>query len=213
VPPGETARSPLREHAPRASNRTLLLMMRGLMVVLLLVSCASAAETPVHRYLAARTLDEAMSVLAPEYRLWFGARSGAGMDRVATAQMLQWDYALHPRHRIEALTIDGNVITARVHEENDFSRLIGFPGWTASSTYTLDAEGRIASQVYVPREGQPEWRPHLDAPLLWLREHHPDALTRIFPDGKLAQTRENAAEWVRLLREWRAATGQPNPTR
>ncbi|HYC90130.1 MAG TPA: hypothetical protein VEO54_13020 [Thermoanaerobaculia bacterium] len=61
--------------------------------------------------------------------------------------------------------------------------------------------------------GPAEWRPYLDAPLEWIRQYHPDVLPRIFPDGKLAQTRKAAREWVTVLRAWRAATGQADPTR
>ena len=185
-------------------------------IVLLLAGCATAhtgSAATVHHYLDAKTLDEALSLLAPEYRLWFNARKGEGMDRAAAARMLTWDYALHPRHRVDGFEVRGNEVVARVHEDNDFSLLIGFPGWDSTSTYVVDDAGRIVSQLYVPREGQPEWRPYLDAPLVWLREHHPDALARIFPNGKLAQSAETAREWVTLLRAWRAATSQPDPTR
>jgi hypothetical protein len=158
----------------------------------LFLHCAStSAESPtavVQQYLDSKTREQALSVFAPEYRLWFGSRTGEGLDREKVAKMLEWDYALNPRHRVEELTVNSSAVTARVHEDNDFSLLIGFPGWTATSTYTIDENGRIASQVYVPMAGQPEWRPYLDAPLVWLRQHHPDALARIFPNGKLELT-------------------------
>jgi hypothetical protein len=184
-------------------------------LTLLILACASSggrAEAAVRRYLASTTLDQAMAALAPEYRLWFGRRSGDGISRETAGRMLQWDFALHPRHRIDGLSAERAEVVARVHEDNDFSLLIGFPGWDATSTFTLDANGRITSQLYVPREGQPEWRPYLDAPLAWLREHRAERLARVFIDGRLVQTAESAVEWVRLLREWRAATGQPDPT-
>ena len=151
-------------------------------------------------------------MLAPDYGLWFGTRSGDGLDRARVATMLEWDFALHPRHRVNAITSLGSEVTAQVHEDNDFSLLIGFPGWDATSTFAVDEHGRIASQLYVPA-GATEWRPYLDAPLAWIREHHPEALPRIFPNGRLAQTRDSAREWVSLLRAWRAATGQADPTR
>jgi hypothetical protein len=166
----------------------------------------------VRRYLSAKTLDEALSALAPDYHLWFGRREGAGMDRASVAKMLEWDYALHPRHRIDRIDVNGDTVTVQAHEDNDFSLLIGFAGWDATSTYVVDNQHLIASQLYVPREGQPEWRPSLDKPLAWIREHHPDALSRVYPDGKLAQTRAAALEWVSLLRQWRKATGQSDPT-
>jgi len=182
---------------------------------LALVACASTSSDPadvVRRYLTAHTLDDAVSTLDPGYRLWFGTRKGDGIDREHTARMLEWDFALQPRHRIDQIAANGGEVTARVHEDNDFSLLLGFPGWDAMSTYVVNAEGRIASQLYVPAERQ-DWRPFLDTPLVWIREHHPDALARVFPDGKLNRSAESAREWVALLRDWRAATGQPDPTR
>ncbi len=182
--------------------------MRKLVPLLALLSlhCATARdpESTVRAYLDAKTHAEALSFLAPEYRVWFGERSGEGMSRESAAMMLEWDFALHPRHRVTSVTVRGNEVTAQVHEDNDFSLLIGFPGWDARSTYTVE-NGRITSQLYVPT-GPTEWRPYLDAPLAWIRQHHPDALPRIFPNGKLAQTSESAREWVRLLRAWRIAT-------
>jgi hypothetical protein len=176
------------------------------LLALLFLYCATVRtpEATVRAYLAAETHAEALALLAPEYRLWFGTRSGAGMDRDRAAKMLEWDFALHPRHRVTSVVVRGNEVTAQVHEDNDFSLLIGFPGWDSTSTYTVE-NGRITSQLYVPT-GPTEWRPYLDAPLAWIREHHPDALPRVFPNGKLSQTRESAREWVSLLRAWRMAT-------
>lgn len=193
-------------------------MRRALLLSIALIAagCASTSSSEpaavVRRYLDAKTLDDALAFLAPDYRLWFGGRSGEGMAHERAAKMLEWDFALHPRHRIDSITVHGRDVTAQVHEDNDFSLLIGFPGWDATSTYTVDENGQITAQVYVPT-GPAEWRPYLDAPLAWIREHHPSALVRIFPNGRLAQTRETAREWVTLLRAWRAATGQPDPTR
>ena len=172
---------------------------------------ASDPEHVVRGYLAAKSHEEVVSYLAPTYRLWFGERKGDGMGRDAAAKLLEWDFALNPRHRVDSLTVDGSTVTARVHEENDFSLLIGFPGWDSTSTYVVE-NGQIVSQLYVAKEGRPEWRPYLDKPLEWLRANRADALGRVFPNGKLAQSRETAAEWVKLLREWRAATAQSDPT-
>ncbi|MFL6247923.1 MAG: hypothetical protein ACJ74H_18010 [Thermoanaerobaculia bacterium] len=181
---------------------------RFLFISLLVLRCASVDRGPgdaVRRYLASKTLEQALSAFAPDYRLWFGERVGEGLDRAKVAKMLEWDYALNPGHRIDSFEVNGTEVTVRVHEDNDFSRLIGFPGWDATSTFVVDADGRIVSQVYVPVADQPEWRPYLDAPLAWIREHDPEVLPRIFNTGKLVQTRESAAEWVRVLRAWRAA--------
>lgn len=192
--------------------------LRHLTVALALtLACATTktpAENAVRRYLAAASVDEALSVLSPTYRLRFGTAESEGMAREQVAQMLaSWDFPLHPRHEILDLRANGNTVIATVHEENDFSRMLGFPGWTATSTFVVDDSGRIASQLYVPREGQPDWKSYAEEPVRWIRANDPAALERIYPNGKLARSPENAAEWVRLLRAWRQATGKPDPLR
>jgi hypothetical protein len=189
----------------RSYNRRVLV---ALLAAGVLLRCASAhaPAAAVQRYLDAQTLGEAASALAPDYTLWFDERRGNGINRASALDMLQWDYALHPRHRVLATSVRGNEVTITLHEDNDFSQLLGFPGWNATSTFVVDSGGRIASQVYVPKAGQPDWRPYLDAPLAWIREHRPEVLPRIFPDGKLARSAEAAREWVEVLRAWRTAT-------
>lgn len=171
-----------------------------------LASCATLrAPDAVDRYLHARSLEEASEALAPNYRLYFGDRGGAGVSRADALQMLQWDYALHAEHHIDEVQPGRKGVTVRVHEDNDFSKLLGFPGWDATSTFELDERGLIVSQTYVPKANQPDWRPYLEAPLAWIRVHRPDALNRIYPNGQLAHSPEAAREWVEVLTAWRAA--------
>jgi len=124
--------------------------------------------------------------------------------------MLRWDYALNVTHRIGSITSRDGAVVVTIHEDNDFSRLIDFPGWDSTSTFVVDEHGQVVSQFYVPRPGQPEWRPYLEPALAWARTHRPEALTTIFPNSKLAQSEESAALWVQVLREWRAASGKPD---
>jgi hypothetical protein len=199
---------------------------RRLMIALFvaLAACAAAhaldpqsrAASPadaVRRYLSATSREEALGLLSPDYRLWFESRTGKGMPKDEVARMLEWDFALNPIHRVEKLEVDGHQVRVTAHEDNDFSLLIGFPGWDAASTFTVSEGGLITSQVYVPRKGQPAWKPYLEKALPWLREHHAGELEQIYPNNRLKQTAESAAQWGRLLRAWRAATGQPDPTR
>ena len=180
------------------------------LLFVMIVGCAALRNgagpaDAVRQYLTARTRAEAVARMAPEYRLWFAERRGEGTDRAAAAEMLQWDFALHASHRIDSLTAEGNVVTAIVHEDNDFSRFLGYPGWDSTSTFIVNGDGRITEQLYVPKPGQPDWRSYLDAALPWIRAHRADALPTIYPDGKLARSAEAARLWAEVLREWRAA--------
>lgn len=169
------------------------------------------AAAAVRQYLSADTREAALGLLAEDYKLWFGAKKGEPMRKAEAARLLEWDYALRPRRRIRRLRVSGRTVVVSAHEDNDFSLLLDFPGWDAVSTFEIDRAGKIASQIYLPAQGQPEWKPFLEKALPWLRAQRPDVLARIYPDNRLARTTETAREWVRVLREWRAATGRPDP--
>jgi hypothetical protein len=173
----------------------------------------SSPEKIVKRYLFAKTREAALALLAPDYRLWFEKRDGKGLSKSDVAELLAWDYALHPRHRITDLQINVNEVVANVHEDNDFSLLIGFPGWDAVTTYRVNEGGFITEQFYVPRPGQVNWKPYLEKALPWLLEHRAVELSRIYPNKRLRQTAESAKEWVKVLRDWRRHSGQDDPTR
>jgi hypothetical protein len=173
---------------------------------------ANDAEAVVRRYYDMNDKAARQDLLADEFRMWFETKEGDGTTKAELADNA-WDDALHARSRIVALHAEGRTVTVQAHEDNDFSLLLGYPGWDPTITYEVSPEGRITSALYLPRGGAPSWRASLDAALPWLREHRADSLVRIYPDGKLVRTRETALEWVQVLRDWRQATGQPDPTR
>ncbi|HEX7831585.1 MAG TPA: hypothetical protein VF787_18160 [Thermoanaerobaculia bacterium] len=123
-------------------------------------------------------------------------------DKARTATSLAWDFALDPEYRIDALNASGDTVTVRHHETNDFARLLGFPGWDATSTFIVSG-GLIVSQKYQPVPNQPAWQPYLDKALPWLNEHFPTAMARLYVNGKIVQSDEAAREWVEVLRAWR----------
>lgn len=189
-----------------------LLRHTGIVWSLLTLSggAAMATQPPdrvVRDYLAARTPAARMRFLAPSYRFWFMTREGSGKT---AAEHLKpgWDSELHDTLRPDSIGVDGDHVVARVHEDNDFSRLIGHPGWDATITFTIDDRGRIATEFYEPRPGAPSWRPYLDAALPWLQQHRSAALARTFPGGRLVETRASARAWRSMLRDWRRAVGR-----
>lgn len=193
--------------------------MRIALVVLWLsvVGCQSSVAVPMTReevvrsYLSATTRESALAHLADDYRIRFGDDPGPGMTKSQAAEMLLWDFALHPVHDIEHFeTRDGKVIV-RHQEGNDFAMLINFPGWNATSTYTVNDAGLISEQHYVPTPDRPTWKPYLERALPWLREHRAEVLARIYPNGRLKQDADSAKEWVGVLCEWRKATDQMLP--
>jgi hypothetical protein len=143
-------------------------------------------------------------MLAPGYRYWFKSRDGAG-ESAAEHLRPGWDSELHATLRADSIGARGGHVTARVHEDNDFSRLIGHPGWDALLSLEVDEGGAIVTEVYQPLENAPSWRPYLQRALPWLREHRSAALDRDFAGGRLVESRESAREWRAMLKAWRQA--------
>ncbi|HET8796636.1 MAG TPA: hypothetical protein VFO89_03050, partial [Thermoanaerobaculia bacterium] len=154
-------------------------------------------------YLQSPSHATAVAHFAPEYTIRFGDGTAA-LDRAQAAAMLAWDFALDPEHRIESLTVNGDTVVVRQYETNDFARLLGFPGWTATTTFVI-RNGLIAAQHYQPAADQPDWKPYLEKALPWLREHFPNAIARLYPEERLVRSEDAAREWVEILRAWRNA--------
>jgi len=187
----------------------------GLALIGVVTACASRPpigdpnERTLRRYYKAGSLEEATAELSDDYRLWFEEKSGEGIGLEEATVLLSWDHELNPRHQIIAMERRGDVIVVRGHEINDFARLINHPGWRSVSTFRFDEDHKIAEQVYVPDEDQPDMSIFLDPPVEWLRANRPEALAEVYPDDRLVLNAENARAWVDLLREWRVETGQP----
>lgn len=150
-------------------------------------------DAVVRSYFAATTREDALAHLVPEYRK-------------TVSEALKWDFALHPSHRIESIEVRDDTAIVNDVETNDFARLLDFPGWTATTTFHV-FEGRIVSSSYAPALNQPRWQTYLEKALPWLRVMRPESLAHAYPNESL--NREAAAEWVSMLRDWRAATGRP----
>jgi hypothetical protein len=150
-------------------------------------------DAVVRSYFAATTREDALAHLVGEYRK-------------GVSKALKWDFALHPSHRIESIETRGDTAIVNDLETNDFARLLDFPGWHATTTFRV-FEGRIVSSNYAPAPNQPRWQTYLEIALPWLRANRARMLAHAYPNESL--NREAAAEWVSMLRDWRAATGRP----
>ena len=160
-------------------------------------------------YLSGASPEDALRHCTEDYRLWFYKREGNGVTRDQVARLLEWDCALNPRHHYRDLSIGGKVLSAAFHEENDFSRLIDYPGWDARVTFWFDDNDLIKEQLYEPDQPELDYHAWLAAALPWLEVHHPDELADIYKDKRLVQSAESAAVWVDILGKWRKATGRP----
>ncbi len=166
-------------------------------------------EATVRAFLDASSLEEAMSHLAADYRLWFDRREGDGIPREQARIMLGWDFELNPSHVVSEWThhADGS-ISIEAHEENDFARLLEFPGWNATQTFWFDEAGLIRSQLYEPVAEQTSYESYLERALPWLRRERAQTLERVYDEGIRAFDADSARDWKDMLEDW-AQNGRP----
>jgi len=188
----------------------LVKLSRSLLVLAFLDAAqahASSTHDPaavVEHYFAAHDPKDKALYLSKDFRMWFESTSGESESRSEILRGSGWDDELRGRSRIVRMDVRGDTVVVLAHEDNDFSLLIG--------SFVVDKAGLLERALYVPKAGAPSWRSALEPALPWLRENRPDALARVFPNGKLTRTRDAAKEWVEILRAWRKATGQSDPT-
>jgi len=175
-----------------------------------LSSCTS--KSYLHRikiYLNASTSHSKGRYLSDDFRSFFLERKGDGKNKAAALQsFLNWDGPLHPDVTLINYNADGNKWTVEFVEQNDFSKLIGFPGWKGTETIIFNGKKKIREVLYVPDEDNPPYKKWLQPAVDWLQQNKSHELGEVYQGGKLIQSPEAARKWVELLRLWHKETGK-----
>ena len=173
------------------------------------ISCTNKAY--LHRigtYLNAHTAETKGKYMAEDYRSFFMEKKGEGEDKKQALQsFLNWDAPLHPDVDILNYEMDGDTWKVEFNEQNDFSKLIGFPGWKGTELIRFNPKKMIDEMIYIPGDTNPNYKKWLQPAVDWLQKNRPGELNEVYKDGKLIQTSETAKIWVSLLQLWRKETG------
>ncbi|QSE99144.1 hypothetical protein [Fulvivirga lutea] len=148
-----------------------------------------------------------LAYLAEDYQLYFGSVKGKGMSKSKLAELLRWDYALNPdRQILEFIKLSSDTVILRSKEENDFSKLIKYPGWESVNTYIIDKSGLIKLQLYQPKN-EISYKPYLEPAIACLAVNDSLRLAEVYDseNKRLIQDSISAVKWTGLLREWRAS--------
>src|SRR5258707_11566727 len=133
--------------------------------------------------------------MADDYRSFCGERKGPGEYKSTSLKSFgEWDAPLHPDITIHEYSLDNDEWKIKFNEENDFSKLIGFPGWGATERITLDDKGKILESIYIPDKDQPNYKEWLHPAVVWLQEHMADSLQTVYQNGKLNKSEVTAGE-------------------
>lgn len=142
--------------------------------------------------------------MAEEYRSFFMEKKGEGENKnAALKSFLEWDAPLYPDVRILNYTTKGNTWKVAFNEQNDFSKLIGFPGWKGTEIIRFDRKKMIDEMIYIPDDTNPNYKIWLQPAVDWLQKHKLNELNEVYKDGKLIRTSETAKKWLSLLQLWR----------
>jgi hypothetical protein len=157
----------------------------------------------INSYLnAADTLTKSM-YMADNFHSFFMNKNGVGKNRTQALESFQnWDGPMHPDVKILSYSFHDSIWLVTFNEQNDFSKLIGFPGWKGTTTFTFNAAGLIKETVYIPDSTNLSYHPFLQLALVWLQKDKPEALDEVYQNGKLIQTEATAVKWRTLLQEW-----------
>ena len=188
-------------------------MKFGLCLVLVSAILASCSDKSyLHRidtYLNAHSPETKGKYMSDDYRSFFIEKKGEGETKQqALKSFLKWDAPLHPDVTILNHTVNGTTWKIEFNEQNDFSKLIVFPGWKGTEMIRFNSKRMINEMIYIPDDTNPNYKQWLQPAVEWLQKNKPDELGEVYKDGKLIQTPETAKKWVSLLQLWRNETGR-----
>jgi len=173
----------------------------------LLLSCTN--KIYLHRiktYLNSHTIESKSRYLADDYHSFFIEKKGEGEDKSALQSFLNWDAPLHPDVTILNYTVNGNEWKVEFNEQNDFSKLIGFPGWKGTEIFKFNSQKKIYEMIYIPNPSNPSHKKWLQPAVDWLQKNKPNELNEVYKNGKLIQSSETVRKWVELLTLWHKET-------
>ncbi len=149
--------------------------------------------------------------MSEDYHSFFMEKKGQGENKTSTlGSFSNWDAPLHPDITILNYSINGNQWKVEFNEQNDFSKLIGFPGWKGTEIISFNSKKKICEMIYIPNDENPDYKKWLQPSVDWLQKNKPKELDEVYKHGRLVQTSETAKKWVTLLQLWRKETAPTN---
>ena len=185
-------------------------------IVVLSVPSLPQSESPrvarVKAFVAVRERsdhDAARRFLAPDARAWFDRKEGPGAAWTIPGTWHHWDTYFHGRSVYSDWRDDGDRVTARVDETNDYYRLLD---WTPSPmrfTWWLDGDGRLSGFLLEPLTAEKGGTGRLEEFKAWARQAAPDELAYLMPKGSIDPTGDRPERWRAILVRWRREAGLP----
>ena len=144
--------------------------------------------------------------MADNYRSYFMQKTGEGDDKNTSLNDFKaWDGQLAPDVTILDHSSKGKTWMVHFNEQNDFSKLIGYPGWDGSMSVTFDNTGLISETIYFPDSANPNYKRWLQPAVDWLSANFPGELRQVYQNNRLVKNETAAIKWKELLTRWNTA--------
>jgi hypothetical protein len=138
-------------------------------------------------------------------RLWFDEKSGNPQLLVRDQKKglwASWDIEMNASSTYDSLWYDDmeSAVKGYFYEDNDFYRLLKKPPTKTLRTYTFNAEDKISEiLIYWIPEANKETTFYLEPVNAWALKNYPAEIEKIYPNGKLIPSKENAITWKKIL--------------
>jgi len=159
----------------------------------------------INSYLNSSSVEMKAKYMSDNYRSFFMKKDGDGNDKIASLKDFRdWDGQLNPDIKILGHNSKDRTWFVQFNEQNDFSKLIGFPGWKGSMSITFDTKGLIKETIYFPDSTNPSYKKWLQPALDWLKINFSNELSEVYQNNKLVKNEVAAKKWKELLKKWGA---------
>lgn len=152
--------------------------------------------------------DEARAMMAPDPRRWFAPKEGEGRPwRIGpgTGPWSAWDEHFRSTGEVVEWREGEDWASAVVRETNDYFRLLERGYVTNEITYYFDGQGSISGLLIGTLGERPPGR--TEEFLAWARQHEPEELGELMPDGEIDPSGDHPERFRALLNRWRRAAG------
>ena len=176
-------------------------------MTIFLFSCSDKTYLKkINSYLNAATSEAKAAYMSENYRSFFMEKKGEGDDKTTSLNDFKaWDGQMAPDVTIFDHSSKGKTWLVHFNEQNDFSKLIGFPGWKASMSVTFDNTGLITETIYFPDSTNPDYKKWLQPAVDWLNTNFADELNEVYQNNRLIKNEAAAIKWKELLTRWNTA--------
>jgi len=192
-------------------NSRLFIFIFLLVLSFAIVSCGSGHKEFVSKFEAAvnsHNVEDVLSFYDRDVTVNMG-RQSTNIDREDMRPLAEWDSIVNTRIRLDIIRENGDSIIGRKIEKSEWFRLYGldsviFDPWivlveddvitTIFSQLTIESATRMSQASTSVQE--------------WAMQERRKDLNELMPEGSFRYGTEAAIRWLKLLREWRKATGQ-----